>query len=100
MKPPLRSHRDMEALLEGLADGTVDAIATDHAPHPGSEKMQEFDLAPFGIIGLETSLGLAMERLVHPGRIGLSRLVELMSTNAAKIARLEGRGSLAPGSHA
>jgi len=100
MKPPLRSRRDMEAMLEGLVDGTIDAIATDHAPHPGSEKMQEFDLAPFGIIGLETSLGLALERLVHSGRIGLSRLVEVMSTNAAKIARLEGRGSLAPGSHA
>ena len=100
MKPPLRSRRDMEAMIEGLADGTVDAIATDHAPHPGSEKMQEFDLAPFGIIGLETALGLALERLVHPGRIDLSRLVELMSTNPAKIARLEGRGSLAPGSHA
>ncbi len=100
MKPPLRSRADVEALLSGLADGSVDAIATDHAPHPGSEKMQEFELAPFGIIGLETALGLALERLYHSGLVPLSRLVSLLSTNPARIVGLEGRGSLAVGSHA
>ncbi len=100
MKPPLRSRPDVEAMLAGLADGTVDAIATDHAPHPGSEKMQEFDLAPFGITGLETALGLALERLYHTGRVNLSRLVALFATNPARIVGLEGRGTLAPGSHA
>ena len=100
MKPPLRTRQDVAALLDGLADGTVDAIATDHAPHPGSEKMQEFELAPFGIVGLETALGLALEHLYHSGRIGLSRLVELFSTNPARLLGLLGRGSLAPGGHA
>jgi dihydroorotase len=97
MKPPLRSREDREALLQGLADGTVDAIATDHAPHAGSEKMQEFDAAPFGVIGLETALGLALGRLVHTGRISLVRLVELLSTHPAGIVGLD-RGSLRVGS--
>ena len=100
MKPPLRSKPDVEAMLEGLADGAVDAIATDHAPHAGSEKMQEFDLAPFGIIGLETALPLALERLYHSKRLDLSRLVALFSTNPARVVSLKERGSLAPGSHA
>lgn len=98
MKPPLRSRSDVEALLAGLADGSVDAIGTDHAPHPGSEKMQEFERAPFGIIGLETALGLALERLYHSGLLTLSQLVALMSTNPARIAGLNGRGSLVVGS--
>jgi len=89
MKPPLRSREDCEALLEGLADGTVDAIATDHAPHAGSEKMQEFERAPFGVIGFETALGLALDRLVHTGRITLPRLVELLAVNPSRIAGLE-----------
>jgi dihydroorotase len=96
MKPPLRSREDRDALLEGLADGTVDAIATDHAPHPGSEKMQEFELAPFGVIGFETALGLALDRLVHTGLISLTRLVELLTINPARIVGLE-RGTLAVG---
>ena len=100
MKPPLRTRQDVAALLDGLADGTVDAIATDHAPHPGSEKMQEFESAPFGIVGLETALGLALEHLYHSGRIDLPRLVELFSTNPARLLGLPGRGSLAPGGHA
>ena len=100
MKPPLRTRQDVAALLDGLADGTVDAIATDHAPHPGSEKMQEFELAPFGIVGLETALGLALEHLYHSGRIDLPRLVELFSTSPARLLGLPGRGSLAPGAHA
>ena len=62
----------MEAVVDGIAAGTVDAIATDHAPHPGSEKMQEFERCPFGIIGLETALALALEKLVHTGRITLT----------------------------
>ncbi len=100
MKPPLRSRADREALLAGFADGTVDAIGTDHAPHAGSEKMQEFAQAPFGIIGLETALGLALDRLVQTGRITLGRLVELMAVNPARIAGLDktGRGTLKPGS--
>jgi dihydroorotase len=96
MKPPLRSCEDRKALLAGFADGTVDAIATDHAPHAGSEKMQEFALAPFGIIGLETALGLALDRLLHGGFISLPRLVELLSVNPAKISGVD-RGTLKVG---
>ena len=98
MNPPLRSREHVEAVLEAIADGTVDAIATDHAPHHADEKALEFDHAPFGITGLETAVGLALERLVHGGRVGLERLVELFSTNPARIFRLEGRGTLRPGS--
>src|ERR1019366_2255829 len=76
MKPPLRSVGDRDAVTEGLVAGTVSAIATDHAPHPGSEKMQEFERCPFGIIGLETALGLALEFLVHTGKLTLARMVE------------------------
>jgi dihydroorotase len=85
--------------VEGIAAGAVTAIATDHAPHPGSEKMQEFERCPFGIIGLETALGLALDRLVHSGRITLARLVELFTTGPESILRL-GRGTLAPGAPA
>ncbi|HXO19739.1 MAG TPA: dihydroorotase [Thermoanaerobaculia bacterium] len=99
MKPPLRSAADREALLEGLADGTVDAIASDHAPHHADEKDVEFSLAPFGILGLETTLSLCLDRLVRPGRIGLSRLVELLSTGPARAFSLPG-GTLKPGSPA
>jgi len=96
MKPPLRSACDRAALIEGIAAGAVTAIATDHAPHPGSEKMQEFERCPFGIIGLETALGLALDRLVHSGKITLARLVELFTTGPESVLRL-GRGTLAPG---
>jgi dihydroorotase len=99
MKPPLRSVADRAALVEGIAAGAVTAIATDHAPHPGSEKMQEFERCPFGIIGLETALGLALDRLVHTGKITLARLVELFTTGPESILRL-GRGTLAPGAPA
>jgi len=99
MKPPLRSVRDRAALLEGIAAGAVTAIATDHAPHPGSEKMQEFERCPFGIIGLETALGLALDGLVHSGKITLARMVELFTTGPESIMRL-GRGKLAPGAPA
>jgi dihydroorotase len=97
MNPPLRSREHVEAVLEAIADGTVDAIATDHAPHHADEKALEFDHAPFGITGLETAIGLALERLVHGGRIGVERLVELFSVNPARIFRLEGRGTLRAG---
>ncbi|HLL77247.1 MAG TPA: dihydroorotase [Pyrinomonadaceae bacterium] len=100
MCPPLRSPDHLEAVLEGLRDGTVDAIATDHAPHHADEKALEYDNAPFGITGLETAVGLALDRLVHTGVISLERLVELCSTNPARIFRLEGRGTLRPGAWA
>lgn len=100
MAPPLRSREHLEAVLEGLRDGTIDAIATDHAPHHADEKSLEFDRAPFGITGLETAVGLACNELVHKGVIGLQRLVELCSVNPAKIFGLEGRGTLKPGSFA
>jgi len=98
MAPPLRSEDHLEAILEALRDGTIDAIATDHAPHHADEKSLEYDKAPFGIIGLETAVGLAFNELVHKGIIDLVRLVELCSRNPARIFRLEGRGTLAPGS--
>lgn len=99
MSPPLRSREHVEALLNGLRDGTIDAIATDHAPHHSDEKALEFDRAPFGITGLETAIGLAFE-LVHKGVIDLERLVSLCSTNPARIFGLEGRGTLKKTAHA
>ena len=96
MNPPLREETDRDAMIEGLADGTVDAIATDHAPHHFDEKHVEFDHAPFGITGLETAVALVWDRLVHPGRISFGRAVELMSVNPARILGVAG-GSLAPG---
>ncbi len=100
MAPPLRSEEHLEAVIEGIKDGTIDAIATDHAPHHADEKALEYDRAPFGITGLETGVGLAMNELVHKGVIGLERLVEMCSTNPARIFGLKGRGTLVPGSHA
>jgi len=85
MNPPLAAREDREALLEGLADGTVDAIATDHAPHEPAIKDVEFDKAPFGILGFETALGLALEQLVHSGRIPLMRMVELFTVGPARV---------------
>lgn len=96
MKPPLRACCDVEAVLDGLTTGIIDVIATDHAPHPGSEKMQEFERCPFGIIGLETAIGLALEKLVHSGRIGLMRMIELFTVAPAHVLRLD-RGRLQPG---
>jgi dihydroorotase len=85
MNPPLAAREDREALLEGLADSTVDAIATDHAPHEPAVKDVEFDKAPFGILGFETAIGLALEQLVHSRRIPLMRMVELFSTGPARV---------------
>ena len=99
MNPPLRSKEDREALLEGLVDGTIDAIATDHAPHHQDEKRVEFDRAPFGVVGLETAVPLCLDRLVNPGVIPLSRLVELFSVGPARVLGLK-KGSLAVGADA
>ncbi|HUO85791.1 MAG TPA: dihydroorotase [Thermoanaerobaculia bacterium] len=96
MKPPLRSEDDREALISGLVDGTVDAIASDHAPHHPDEKDVEFSVAPFGILGLETTASLCLDRLVHGGVIPLGRLVELLSTGPCRAYGLAG-GSLRPG---
>ena len=99
MNPPLREAADRDAMLEGIADGTVDAIATDHAPHHADEKMVEFDRAPFGITGLETAVPLVFDRLVHAGRISVKRAIELLSTNPARVLNLPG-GTLAAGAPA
>ena len=97
MAPPLRSEEHLEAIIEGIKDGTIDAIATDHAPHHADEKSLEYDRAPFGITGLETAVGLAFNELVNKGIIDLVRLVELCSSSPARIFKLTGRGTLAPG---
>jgi dihydroorotase len=89
MNPPLAARADREALLAGLADGTVDAIATDHAPHESALKDVEFDRAPFGILGFETALALSLEQLVHTGKISLMRMVELFTTGPARVLGIE-----------
>lgn len=99
MKPPLRTEADLAALRHGIATAVIDAIASDHAPHSAEEKDQEYDVAPFGIVGLETSLGLALTELHHGGVVDLPGLVRLMSTNPARILGLPG-GTLKPGSPA
>ncbi|HZI95422.1 MAG TPA: dihydroorotase [Patescibacteria group bacterium] len=88
MNPPLRAEEDRAALIEGIRDGTIDAVASDHAPHCQEEKEVEYDLAPFGVVGLETSAALGLDRLVKPGHIDLTRLVRIYSTNPARILNL------------
>ena len=100
MNPPLRSASDREAILVALADGTVDAIATDHAPHATHEKQVEFERAPFGITGLETALALAITKLHREHRIPLTRIVDLFTAGPARVFDLRGRGSLSKGNHA
>src|SRR5207253_1621546 len=100
MNPPLRSAADREALLVALADGTVDAIATDHAPHAPHEKIIEFERALFGITGLETALGIAVTRLHREQKIPLARIVELFTAGPARVVDLRGRGTLVRGSYA
>jgi dihydroorotase len=100
MNPPLRSAADREAILVGLADGTVDAIATDHAPHAPHEKQVEFERAAFGVTGLETALGLAITKLHREQKIPLTRIVELFTSGPARVFDLRGRGSLTRGSFA
>jgi dihydroorotase len=99
MNPPLRDDLDREAMLQGLIDGTVDAIATDHAPHHYDEKHVEFDQAPFGITGLETAVSLSLDRLVHHRGMTIARLVELLAVNPARILNVIG-GSLSEGAPA
>ncbi len=99
MSPPLRTKADQEAIIEGLHDGTIDAIATDHAPHAPHEKEQEFARAPFGMLGLETSLGLVITHLVKPGILTLSQMVEKMSLAPARILGVPG-GTLSVGAPA
>jgi dihydroorotase len=99
MNPPLRAESDRAAMLEGLRDGTIDCIATDHAPHTEDDKNVEYDQAAFGIVGLETAVPLCLDRLVAAKVVGLARLVELLSTNPARVLGLPG-GTLAPGSPA
>jgi dihydroorotase len=97
MNPPLRTRDDVDALVEGIASGSIDVIATDHAPHNINDKMLEFDRAPFGIVGLETAVSLIYDRFVRTGIITLERFVELFSANPARILKLD-RGTLAKGS--
>jgi dihydroorotase len=100
MNPPLRSVADRDAMIAGILDGTIDAIATDHAPHAFHEKQVEFERASFGITGLETALPIALTVLHHHFRLPLWRIVELLASNPAKIFGLTGRGTLAKGAHA
>jgi dihydroorotase len=100
MNPPLRSLADRAALIEGIIDGTIDAIATDHAPHAFHEKQVEFERAAFGITGLETALAIAVTVLHQHFKLPLWRIVELLSANPARVFGLAKRGSLAPGSYA
>ncbi len=99
MNPPLREAADRDAMLEGLADGSVDVIATDHAPHHADEKALEFDRAPFGIVGLETAVPICLDRLLHAGVVSWGRLVELLSANPARVLGVPG-GTLAVGAPA
>jgi dihydroorotase len=99
MNPPLRAAEDRDAMLEGIADGSIDVIATDHAPHHADEKMVEFDRAPFGIVGLETAVPIVFDRLVHQGRISMKRMIELLSVNPARLLQVRG-GSLENGAPA
>jgi dihydroorotase len=97
VNPPLRSASDRQAIVSALADGTIDAIATDHAPHAIEEKEMEFTYAPPGMLGLETALSLTLTELVGPGKIDMTRAIELLSSTPARILSLEGQGSIAPG---
>jgi dihydroorotase len=100
MNPPLRTARDREAILEGIADGTIEILASDHAPHCNYEKEVEFDYAPFGITGLETELALALMQLHHAGRMPLTDLIARFTTGPARLLKLAGKGALAVGADA
>jgi dihydroorotase len=101
MMPPLRTEEDRQALIDGLGDGTIDAIVTDHAPHTEEEKMEEFPVAPFGVTGLETSVGVVLSELYHGKKFGLDQIVKLMSTKPAEILKLSDNfGSIREGDEA
>jgi dihydroorotase len=100
MKPPIREHCDVEAVVEGVRSGAVEVLATDHAPHAGDDKMQEFEKCPFGILGLETAIGVSLETLVHNGLIPLERMIALYTSEPARVIGWSGenaRGALLPG---
>jgi len=99
MNPPLRAKDDVKGLLRAIKDGTVDAIATDHAPHHCDEKCVEFSRAPFGVVGLETAVSICLDRLVHAGVVPLARMVELFTVGPARVLRIP-HGTLAPGAEA
>jgi dihydroorotase len=100
MNPPLRTQRDIDLLIEGVADGTITVLASDHAPHCNYEKEVEFDAAPFGILGLETELGLFLDILVHKKKaIGLARLIAMFTVEPARLLGLD-RGTLSVGAPA
>jgi len=99
MNPPLRSARDREAILEGLADGTIEILCSDHAPHCDYEKEVEFDYAPFGITGLETELALSLMQLVHTKRLSLADMIAKFTVNPARLLNLK-KGTLTPGADA
>jgi len=99
VNPPLRTKDDVEAVKKGLKDGTIDVIATDHAPHLESEKEREFDFAPFGMIGLETALALACTELVDDGYLTMKELIQKLAENPAKILGYE-KGTLKEGAAA
>ncbi|MCZ6778551.1 MAG: dihydroorotase [Acidobacteria bacterium] len=100
MNPPLRSEEDRAGVMEGVLDGTLEAIATDHAPHNAIEKDVEFERAPFGIIGLEMAVSISLDRLVHGAGMKLAEMIRRFTEGPARILGLRGRGTLAPGSHA
>ncbi len=100
VNPPLRTKEDMEAVIEGLKDGTIDAIATDHAPHTIEEKQLPIQNAPMGIVGFETALGLTLTNLVHKGHLKLSEAIEKLSYNPAKILKLNEQGVIELGAKA
>jgi dihydroorotase len=99
MNPPLRERADIAAMIEGIADGTITVLATDHAPHTAERKAMEFDAAPFGIVGLETALPLYIEALVEPGAIDWMRLVAMMTIEPARLCRLDGERPTKEASH-
>jgi dihydroorotase len=100
MNPPLRSQADVDACIQGVIDGTIDCLATDHAPHTREEKELEFDKAPFGIVGLETALPLYAKALVEPGHLTWLQLIEKMTAAPAKLMNLPNKGTLAIGAPA
>jgi len=97
MSPPLRTKKDVDAIIEGLKDNTLDVLCTDHAPHADEKKMRAFNDAPNGIIGLETFLPLCIKGLIDPGHLTWSQMIEKMTINPARLMRLPGKGSLRPG---